>query len=213
MEKRIFIVGGNGFARDCYWTLRQVMNEDPEISFGGFLGHGGFGHTVDYCEFQKFYCGEQTEHLFGEHDFIVIGAGYPQLRKKIYDDLKKRGCRFFNLIDPAVRLNPSVKMGEANVIAPPCFPSLNITIGTGNVFVADPGIGHDVVVGDFNFFGPKSQLLGNVRVGDMNTIGAGAVLLPHAKIGSRNKIAPLSAVYRGCGDDCCLLGNPALKIN
>lgn len=45
-----------------------------------------------------------------------------------------------------------------------------------------------------------------------NTIGTGSVLLPNCKIGDNNKIAPLSAVYIGCKNDCHMLGNPAMKI-
>ena len=80
------------------------------------------------------------------------------------------------------------------------------------MFNGDIIVGHDVIVGDFNFLGPRSQLLGNVKIGNINTIGANAVLLPNAKVGNNNKIAPLSAVYKGCKDNCHMLGNPALKI-
>ncbi len=73
-------------------------------------------------------------------------------------------------------------------------------------------VGHDAVIGDFNFFGPHSQVLGGVRVGDGNQLGAGAVLLPLSRIGSRNRIAPLAAVYKGCGDNSYYLGNPARRV-
>ena len=34
----------------------------------------------------------------------------------------------------------------------------------------------------------------------------------NSKIGDNNKIAPLSAVYKGCKNNCYMAGNPALKI-
>lgn len=37
-------------------------------------------------------------------------------------------------------------------------------------------------------------------------------LLLEAKIGNNNKIAPLSCIYKGCGDNSYMLGNPVLKI-
>ena len=88
----------------------------------------------------------------------------------------------------------------------------NINIGNCNVFNGDIIVGHDVEIGDFNFFGPRSQILGNVKVGSSNQIGINAILLPKSKIGNNNKIAPLSAIYKGCKDNCYMLGNPALKI-
>lgn len=209
--KRVFIVGGNGFARECYMHFMNLQLS-PDIVFGGFLGHGGYGHTVDYKLLQHFYKGEVDEFAFTKEDSVIIGAAYPELRKKIYDDLKKMGLKFYTLIAKGVKLPDLLQLGEANFISYPFISTVDIKIGNGNVFNGDIIIGHDCEIGDFNFFGPRSQALGNVKIGNMNTIGANAILLPHAKIGDNNKIAPLSAVYKGCKNNCYLAGNPALKI-
>ena len=210
--KKIYVVGGNGFARECYNYLIDINKINPEIVFAGFLGHGGYGHTVDYLNLQKFYKGEVSEHKFSENDYVVIGAGYPKLRSKIYYDLKAMGLNFYTLITVNSYINELVDIGEGNIFNETNITSPHIKIGNANLFNDEIIIGHDVEVGDFNFFGPRSQLLGNVKIGDMNQIGANSVLLPGAKIGSYNKIAPLSSIYKGCKDNCYMLGNPALKI-
>lgn len=210
--KNVYIVGGNGFARECYLYLLWMSKTDPEIKFAGFLGHGGYGNTVDYKNLQDFYKGEVSEHLFNTNEYVVIGAGYPELRRKIYDELKARNVQFFNIVAPYVYINPTVEIGEANVFVAPFTPGPNIRIGNGNVFNGDVIVGHDSVIGDCNFFGPRSQVLGGVKIGDFNQIGANAILLPHCKIGSNNKIAPLSAVYKGCHDNQYWAGNPAVRI-
>lgn len=210
--QKIYIVGGNGFARECYLYLSWMKESHPDIEFAGFLGHGGYGHTVDYLELQKFYLGEVSDHQFSPNEYAIIGAGYPDLRRKIYDELKARNVQFFNLIAPYVYINPTVKVGEGNVFVAPFTPGPNVKIGNGNVFNGGVVVGHDAQIGDCNFLGGKSQVLGNVVVGDDNQIGTGSVILPHAKIGNKNKIAPLSAIYKGCKDNCYMCGNPALKI-
>ena len=210
MQKKIYIVGGNGFARECYYYIIKMSCND-DIQFAGFLGHGGYGHTVDYKDLQKYYLGEVAEHTFAEDEFAVIGAGYPELRRKIYMELKNRGVRFINIHVDGI-IYESAEIGEANVFAPPFNPSCNIKIGNCNVFNGDVVVGHDSVIGDCNFFGPRSQILGSVTVGSNNTVGAGSILLPHCKIGDNNKISPMSAVYRGCKNNCYLHGNPAQKI-
>jgi acetyltransferase-like isoleucine patch superfamily enzyme len=209
--KNIYIVGGNGFAVECSQHISWMSQADKEIKFGGFLGHNGYGKNVDYKTLQKFYLGELSEFEFKEGDYAVIGAGYPLLRKTIYNDLKARNIKLFNLIPPNVYISELVEIGEGNVFAAPCCPAGHVKIGSCNVFNSDVIVGHDAQIGDFNFFGPKSQILGNCKVGNSNIIGAGSVLLPHAKIGDNNKIAPLSAIYKGCKDNCYMLGNPALK--
>lgn len=207
--KKVFIVGGDGFARECHSNLNVMKRDDPSIEFGGFLGHGGYGHTVNYKHLQEFYLGEESDHTFKEDEYVIIGAGYPDLRRKIYNDLKKRNVRFFNLI--LGKYGSSVTFGEANISL---YTSLtvNTKIGDGNVFNGAVIVGHDTEIGDFNFFAPRSSVLGTVKIGNDNIIGTNAVILPHAKIGNNNKIAPLSAVYKGCRHNCYMLGNPALKV-
>lgn len=209
--KTVFIVGGDGFARECYFYLQEILYGSERVNFGGFMGHGGYGHTVDYKDLQHFYKGEVADYTFCENEYVVIGAGYPDLRKKIYEELKQRNVQFFNIIGKSVYLTPLVKIGEANIITGMSSFTADIDVGNGNVFNGDVTVGHDSIIGNFNFFGPRAQVLGEVKVGDSNTIGANAILLPHCKIGNNNKIAPLSAVYKGCRDNCYMLGNPALK--
>lgn len=209
--KTVYIVGGNGFARECYYNILKMMEKDSSVQFGGFLGHGGYGHTVDYKELQKYYLGEVSEHEFKDDEYVVIGAGYPELRQKIYADLKSLNIKFFTIYI-GEKLPKSIEIGESNIFAPPFVCSCNIKIGNNNVFNGDVIVGHDSEIGDCNFFGPRSQVLGGVKVGHFNLIGANAILLPHCKIGNDNKIAPLSAVYKGCRNNSYWAGNPAVKI-
>ena len=210
--KKIYIVGGNGFARECYCYLQDINKINQEIQFAGFLGHGGYGHTVDYLDLQKYYLGEVTDHQFKDDEYVVIGAGYPELRSKIYNDLKLMGIKFFTLMANYSCINDFVNIGEANIFNATRITSPHIKIGNANLFNDEVIIGHDVEIGDFNFFGPRSQLLGNVKVGSNNIIGANSILLPKAKIRNNNKIAPLSCVYKGCKNNCYMQGNPALKV-
>lgn len=210
--KKVFIVGGNGFARECYQNLVYIMEKENDIIFGGFLGHGGYGHTVDYKNLQIYYKGEVSEHIFKDDEYVIVGAGFPELRVKIYKELKKRNLKFFNLIGRDVLIGTGTEIGEANIVVGKTTISVQSKFGIGNVFNGEVNIGHDCEIGDFNFFGPRSQVLGNAKIGNMNTIGANAILLPHAKIGDNNKIAPLSAVYKGCKNNCYMSGNPAMKI-
>ena len=211
IKKRIYIVGGDGFARECYHYILAMRLFDDTVEFAGFLGHGGYGHTVDYKSYQQFYLGEVSEHNFAEDEYACIGAGYPELRRKIYYELKVRGIRFVNICTEP--LFKSAVIGEANIILYSGGLGPNVTLGNGNLLNGNVVMGHDVKVGDFNFLGPRCMLLGNVSVGDDNVIGANAIVMAHKTIGNRNKIAPLSVVYRNCKDNVCLFGNPAKRMD
>lgn len=209
--KKIYVVGGNGFAKECYQQILFQSYQDSEITFGGFIGHNGY--KVDFGNLNEYFISDLSEFNFGKEDYAVIGAGMPDLRKKIYDDIKKKeNSKFYTLaLMPYCYISPLVEVGEGNIFMASCCPSPHVKIGNGNLFNGDVIIGHDAEIGDFNFFGPRSQVLGNVKVGNSNQIGANTVLLPKAKIGNNNIIAPLSAVYKGCKNNCYMVGNPALK--
>lgn len=210
--RRIFVVGGDCFARECCTYVARMAAGDPDLCLGGILGHNGHGRTNDYRDYQGAFRGEMEEFAFAEGDCAVIGAAAPAIRALIYGDLKRKNVPLVNLIDPSCIVYPYAQMGEGNIFAPFCTVSTQTRIGNANVFNGFVPVGHDAVIGDFNFFGPHSQVLGGVRVGDGNQLGAGAVLLPLSRIGSRNRIAPLAAVYKGCGDDSYYLGNPARRV-
>lgn len=210
--KKIYVVGGNGFAKECYQMIMFQSSNDKDISFAGFIGHNCY--NVDFGNLNQYFVGDLSEFEFKDDDYAVIGAGMPDLRKKIYEDIKrKENAKFYTLtLTPPCYISPLVELGEANIFMPPCCPSPHVKIGNGNVFNGDVIIGHDVEIGDFNFVGGKSQILGNVKIGSSNTIGVASVFLPKSKIGDNNKITPISAIYKGCKNNCYMSGNPALKI-
>ena len=210
--KNVYVVGGNGFAKECYQHIMFMYYKNYEVQFAGFLGHNGY--KVDFGNLNEFFKGDLSDFEFGEDDYAVIGAGFPELRQKIYNDIKsKNNAKFITIIlEPYSYLSPLVEVGEANIFISPCTPSPHVKIGNGNLFNGDVTIAHDVEIGDFNFFGGKTQVLCGAKIGNSNTIGTASVILPKAKIGNNNKIAPISCIYKGCKNNCYMQGNPALKV-
>lgn len=209
--KKIFIVGGNGFSRECANYILSLNKDGLDIELGGFLGHGGYGHTVDYKTWQPLYKGEVCDYNFSEEDYCIIGAGYPKLREKIYNDLKALNVKLYNLVFNSSYWGTNIELGEGNIILTSSLTDA-IKVGNGNLLNRDVMLGHDCEIGDFNFLGPRTLVLGEVKIGNSNTIGTNSVLLPNSKIGNNNKIAPLSAVYKGCKNNGYYNGNPALKV-
>lgn len=209
-KKNIYIVGGDGFARECYGYIKRMSEQDSTINFKGFLGEGGY--VPELKDFSKYFISDISEFKFGQNDYIVIGSGNPEIRKRIYEYSKIRGIKFFTVIDPSVVMLDYVNYGEANIFTYGTFLTSNIKIGNGNIFNTCTNVGHDVEIGNFNFLGPNSQLLGHVIIGNYNTVGTNCVFLPKAKVGDCNKIAPLSAIYKRCKSNSYYMGNPAVKV-
>ncbi len=208
--KNIYIVGGNGFARECYGYIKRMSRQDSTINFKGFLGEGNY--VPDLKDFNKYFITDISKFEFGENDYFVLGSGNPGIRRRTYEYLKSRNAKFFTIIDPSVIMLDYIDYGEANIFAFNSFISSQIKIGTGNIFNGFINIGHDVKISDFNFIGPNTQILGNVVIGELNSIGTSSVLLPKVKIGNNNIIAPGSYVYRGCKNNSYYMGNPSVKV-
>ena len=209
-RKHIVIVGNSGFARECHIMLRQMMLADPALDFRGFLSFEDY--EADLKDLAPLFLGNDDDYAFTPEEPVVIGIGDPDLRKKAHEKLMARGCSFFTLVHPTSYIDASASLGEGNIFGSRCHVTSNCAIGNANVFNGLVHIGHDAVIGDYNFVAPNVQILGDVRMGDLNTIGATCVLLPHCRIGCGNILAPLSAMYKGCGDFTYMSGNPAIRM-
>jgi acetyltransferase-like isoleucine patch superfamily enzyme len=206
----VVIIGNAGAARECYWLLRDVMQEQKNLSFKGFLAFEG--HNGDLRELRGMELGFDDQYAPGNDDVFLIGIGMPALRLKAFHKWKEKGVRFMNLVHPSVRLVGEVALGEANILAHHCHISCNASLVDANYLNGSVVVGHDTRIGSGNFFAPFCMALGDVSIGDGNAFGLHSAALAGAKIGHNNRIAPGAYVYKGCGDNRVLAGNPALDM-
>jgi NDP-sugar pyrophosphorylase family protein len=205
------ILGNAGAARECFWLLRDVMKERDDVFFKGFLAFEGYAGKLR--ELADLALGPDDAYIFAPDDVFIIGIGLPALRLKAFHKWKDRGARFMNLTHPTVRRVAEADAGEGNVLAHNCHISCNVTLGNANYLNGSVVVGHDSRIGDGNFFGPFAVVLGDAAIGSGNSFGVHSVVLAGARIGNGNTIAPGAYVYKGCGDNRVLAGNPALNVD
>lgn len=211
---KVFIAGNSGAARECYWMLRDLREASPGLGpyyeFGGFFSWQGF--AGDLKELSGLFRGSLEQHDISPDELYIIGVGATYLRRDIFRHLKARGARLMNLIHPWTSICPSAVIGEGNVFQRGCTIYANAVVGNGNYINGAVNLSHDARIGDFNFLAPYAIVLGGASMGDGNHLGPHAVLLEHARMGNGNLLTPGSALFKGCGDNARLSGNPALKI-
>ena len=90
----VLIIGNSGAARECYWILRDVLENAPSLTayynFGGFFDWKGY--PGDLKELHSLYRGNIDQHAIQNDDLFVIGVGKPALRREIFLSLKERGA-------------------------------------------------------------------------------------------------------------------------
>ena len=208
MAQNLIIIGNSGAARECYWSARDMLGD--AFNFRGFLSFEGFPGQLKGLS--PLEIGNDDGYSPRPDDVFVIGIGKPELRAKAYGKWKARGARFLTLIHPFSFIPPDTAMGDANIITCACHFSCDVTIGNANYFNGNVVLGHDARVGDANFFGAFTLIMGQTEIGSRNAFGIRSAVLPGAKMGNDNTVAPGAFIYKGCGNNRLMAGNPALDI-
>jgi hypothetical protein len=208
MDSSLVIIGNSSAARECYWMAREIFGD--ALRFKGFLAFEGYAGKLR--ELADRELGVDDGFTPAADDAFVIGIASPALRLRAYDKWKARGGKFTDLVHPAAYLPAAVQRGEANIIGCACHFSCNVNFGNANYFNGSVVVGHDTHIGNGNFFGPFALVLGDSKIGSGNSFGVHSVTLAGAKIGNNNTIAPGAYVYKGCGNNRIMAGNPALRV-
>lgn len=210
----VWIIGNSGAARECFWIFMDMLAANSKMSseyeFGGFLSW--HNHPSNLKSLRDYEKGDAVDYNPSSRDFFVIGVGQPKLRYDIFSYMKDKNANFFTLLHPLSDINPSARIGEANVFQRSSSVYCDVCLGNANYLNGAVNLSHDVIAGDANFFGPYSLVLGECKVGSRNFLAVHTTLLPNSKIGDDNNIAPGSIVYKGCASNTRMAGNPALPI-
>lgn len=105
--------------------------------------------------------------LFGEYKKLIVTIGNNKLREKIYENARKIGYEFPNIIVPSAYISPYAK------------------IGSGCIFLNKVVIQNDTVVGDGVILNPGVEIHQQSTVGNHVLIYANSVVRTYARIGDR----------------------------
>lgn len=208
--KNIVFIGAGGFACECYAYLQDILAQGNDLIFKGFLSTTNNLHPYGL---EKYFLGHYDDYNFDDNDYVVIAIGACGTRKALYDKLKAKNVKFFNLISPKAYIPNISIIPECTIVAPFVSIAMNAKIGIGNIINGFSGIGHDAMIGNFNVFSSHIDICGFTKIGDENFFGSRVSTLPRSKIGNNNKIAAGSVVYRGCKNNRVMQGNPAVVIS
>ncbi|MBY0452732.1 MAG: hypothetical protein K2P92_06825 [Bdellovibrionaceae bacterium] len=215
-NRPIYILGSGGFAKEV-WLLIQVINENsPEFEFKGFI-------DLVTPENQNVKIGSNQFPILNEADFLAtyqktasdiclaVGMGQPRLIKKVTDRFK--GFTFPNLFHPlSTRHFDSLQIGEGNIITAGSQFTVNINVGSFNIFNLNMTLGHDSVIENCNVFNPGCNISGGVRIGSENLIGTGSAILQNLKVGAGSILGAGAVLTENLADLSLAVGVPAKVI-
>jgi len=123
------------------------------------------------------------------HAVVISVSTNINFRKKWFEKGKSMGIPFINVIDPSVKINRSVVLGEGNVICSQSHIGVATVIGDNNFISAHNSIDHHNIWGSHNTTGPTCATSSRVKVGDCVKFGTGIFIQPGVGIGNHVLIA------------------------
>jgi len=212
--KKIYIFGTGGFAKEVYFLIHEINSVKATFDVCGFIEIDPTIHQmkIGANSFEVYDERSFFENTLTENVCFAIGIGNPKIlnsiREKYISDYN-----FPNLIHPSViGLFETINMGAGNIITAGCIFTLDIIIGSFNIFNLHSTIGHDSFIGSCNVINPGANLSGGICLGNNNLIGTNSTILQYIKIGNNNVIGAGAVVNSIIENNKVCVGVPAKVI-
>ena len=127
-------------------------------------------------------------------------TGMGKGRSYAYDKLKAKGFELPNLIHKTASIEPTVTMGEGNLILAGAILGSDVVIGNDCVINASAVVNHDCIISDTCHIASGAILAGGVTVGANTLIGQGCTVFQRVKIGNNVVIQNGCNVFKDVPD-------------
>lgn len=197
---QILIIGGRGGAKMVIEAIRSIgyfsikgIIDDALVVGDEVLGVKVLGGQK---ELLKLYS-------LGFTNLVLSFTSLSELRIRElkYKELKALGFKFPNIIHRRSTVEPSVKMGEGNIILANSMLGSDVAIGDINFINTGAIISHDTTAGLNNHFAPNSVLAGRIIIGKNNLFGMCSTVYFDTIIGDNNTIYNGVNVFNNIGND------------
>lgn len=131
-------------------------------------------------------------------------------RTRILYDLNIPANKFFNFVHPSVMLARSVSIGYGNVLLANVVVNCNAVIGNFNTVNSGTLLGHDIIIGHNNYFAGQVCVGSGLSIGNENFIGLNTSIRNGIIMGNNNIVGMSSNITKNVSDNNVLYGNPAI---
>jgi len=184
MGKKIILVGGGGHCKVVIDTIKK----SKKFTIYGIIDPNF--RKVKYVSGVKVIGSDDLlKGLFKKgirNAFISVASiGNCNIRKKIYDNLRKNKFQLPVLVHPRAVVANGVMLGKGSFVAAGAVINPGVKIGENAIINTSSSIDHDCIIGNFVHIAPGATLCGKVIVGDETHIGVGANIIQNIKIGNK----------------------------
>ena len=176
--KDIVIYGAGGLAKEVAWLIENINFQKKTWNILAFLVDEEYTHGNEHLiRGLPVLSGEDWLYNHPDEVYVVCGIGKSLVRKKTYEKLLTfTQVKLATLIDPSVRIDKSIEIGNGTIICSNCTVTVDTIIGNGVLMNTGSSVGHDSSVGDYCTLLTNSIVAGHTTLGECCEVGSGAFI-------------------------------------
>lgn len=183
----IILIGLGGHAK----SVVDSIEGQGLYRIAGFTERAGFAGQA-YKNYRVIGTDADLPALYDQgirHAFITVGyMGRPEVRRKLYEEIKSIGFAVPNIIDATAVLAEDVKLGEGIFVGKRAVVNANASVGDMCIINTAAVIEHDCVIGGFSHVAVGAVLCGGCRTGVGVFVGANATVVQQQEIADNSFI-------------------------
>jgi sugar O-acyltransferase (sialic acid O-acetyltransferase NeuD family) len=206
--KKVIVIGSGGHAK----VIIDIINEMGCYSIIGitstslikgdlFVGYEVLGDD-----------NALTNYRNDSQISVAMGlGGYTNndLRKKVYNNIKKLGYNFINVIHPNSILSKTIKLGEGVTIFPGVIINSYANIGNNVIIATGSTIDHETNIGDHVLISAGVTIGAYTEIEDEVLLALGSKVISGLKIGKKSLIAAGAMLVSSTNENSKMFGIPA----
>lgn len=203
--RRILIVGAGGFGREVLRWARDAWPDHAD-KIAGFLSADP-SVLRDY-ETGVPLLGSPAAFMPEPGDGFLLAIGIPGVRRRVTEDLERRGALFLTLVHPTAIVLPTATIGNGSIVCPYAIVSDACRLGRFVLMNYHSSLGHDATAGDFSVLSPYATLGGNAHIEDDVFLGLHASVGPGKTVGSGSRVSANSCALANAPPASIVFGVP-----
>jgi sugar O-acyltransferase (sialic acid O-acetyltransferase NeuD family) len=211
-DRPVVLIGAGGHAKVLLDLLRACGRAvagvcDPDLHARGETEWRGLRVLGD---------DGALDHFRAERTALVNGVGQRvghDLRRHVYERLRRAGFHFPVLVHPAAWVSPTARLAEGVQVMAGAIVQSDVAVGENTIVNTRASIDHDCDVGRHAHISPAATLCGSVCVEEGAFIGAGSTVIQGLRVGAGAVLGAGTTLTRNLAAGAIRTGAPSRARN